>query len=110
MPYSFYDQYEFYKYDENDRTIYFYQEAKEKVGMEALYIDGDIRLGSGITEYYINGENPNSISEPSTMSRTTTLVEYYDLSGRRVSTPDKGVYIRKTTYSDSTQEVQKIIL
>lgn len=110
VPYSFYDQYEFYRYDENNRTIYFYQEAKEKVGMEALYIDGDIRIGSGITEYYINGENPNSISEPSTTSRTTTLVEYYDLSGRRVSTPDKGVYIRKTTYSDGTQEVQKIIL
>ena len=51
VPYSFSDQYEFYKYDENHRTIYFYKDVKKKIGMEAVYVDGDLRFGSGITEY-----------------------------------------------------------
>ena len=38
VPYAFSDQYQFYKYDDNARAIYFYKEAKVKVGMEALYI------------------------------------------------------------------------
>ena len=50
VPYSFSDQYEFYKYDENNRTIYFYKDVKKKIGMEAVYVDGDLRFGSGADE------------------------------------------------------------
>ena len=108
VPYSFYDQYEFYKYDENARTIYFYKEVKEKIGMEAFYIDGDTRLGSGVAEYYPYGD-PTGVKMTDANVKQIKSVEFYDLSGRKVSNPTKGIYLRTVTYSDGTKASRKIV-
>lgn len=108
VPYSFYDQYEFYKYDENARTIYFYKEVKEKIGMEAFYIDGDTRLGSGVAEYYPYGD-PTGVKITDANVKQIKSVEFYDLSGRKVSNPTKGIYMRTVTYSDGTKASRKIV-
>ncbi|WP_455082925.1 hypothetical protein [Prevotella aurantiaca] len=104
VPYSFSDQYQFYKYDENSRAIYFYKEAKDKVGLEAVYIDGDQRLSSGISEYFLSstGINVNT-------AKQVEKVEYHDLSGRSVNRPEKGIYVQTTIYSDGSRISQKIV-
>lgn len=84
VPYSFSDQYEFYKYDENHRTIYFYKDVKKKIGMEAVYVDGDLRFGSGITEYYPNGD-PTGVDMTEATAKQIKSVDFYDLSGRKLS-------------------------
>lgn len=84
VPYSFSDQYEFYKYDENHRTIYFYKDVKKKIGMEAVYVDGDLRFGSGITEYYPNGD-PTGVDMTEATVKQIKSVDFYDLSGRKLS-------------------------
>ena len=84
VPYSFNDQYEFYKYDENHRTIYFYKDVKKKIGMEAVYVDGDLRFGSGITEYYPNGD-PTGVDMTEATVKQIKSVDFYDLSGRKLS-------------------------
>mgnify|MGYP000845952502 FL=1 len=104
VPYAFSDQYQFYKYDDNARAIYFYKEAKIKVGMEALYIDGDTRLSSGITEYQITTDGINAATV-----KQIDHIKYYDLSGRRVENPQNGVYIQTTTYIDGSQTSEKIV-
>ena len=104
VPYAYADQYHFYKYDENSRAIYFYKEAKEKVGMEAVYIDGDQRYRSGITEYIVSDTG----LKPATTKRIER-VEFYDLSGRNVSCPERGIYVQTTFYTDGTKVSQKIV-
>lgn len=84
VPYSFSDQYEFYKYDENHCTIYFYKDVKKKIGMEAVYVDGDLRFGSGITEYYPNGD-PTGVDMTEATVKQIKSVDFYDLSGRKLS-------------------------
>ena len=107
VPFSYKDQYDFYELDENNRRVYFYHEPKEKIGIESLYIKGDKRLSSGITEYTIPNEtgiDSNVMNEKSIES-----VAYYDLSGRRVSRPTKGIYVRTITLADGSKESKKIV-
>ena len=108
VPYSFSDQYEFYKYDENNRTIYFYKDVKKKIGMEAVYVDGDLRFGSGITEYYPNGD-PTGVDMTEATVKQIKSVDFYDLSGRKLSAPAKGICIRTITYTDGSKASRKIV-
>lgn len=108
VPYSFSDQYEFYKYDENHRTIYFYKDVKKKIGMEAVYVDGDLRFGSGITEYYPNGD-PTGVDMTEATVKQIKSVDFYDLSGRKLSAPAKGICIRTITYTDGSKASRKIV-
>ena len=108
VPYSFSDQYEFYKYDENHRTIYFYKDVKKKIGMEAVYVDGDLRFGSGITEYYPNGD-PTGVDMTEATVKQIRSVDFYDLSGRKLSAPAKGICIRTITYTDGSKASRKIV-
>lgn len=108
VPYSFNDQYEFYKYDENNRTIYFYKDVKKKIGMEAVYVDGDLRFGSGITEYYPNGD-PTGVDMTEATVKQIKSVDFYDLSGRKLSAPAKGICIRTITYTDGSKASRKIV-
>lgn len=108
VPYSFSDQYEFYKYDENNRTIYFYKDVKKKIGMEAVYVDGDLRFGSGITEYYPNGD-PTGVDMTEATVKQIKSVDFYDLLGRKLSAPAKGICIRTVTYTDGSKASRKIV-
>lgn len=109
VPFSYYDQYDFYKLDENQRRLYFYTEPKEKLGIEALYIDNDgeepINLSSGVTEYYLNETGIENIFKN---EKRVKNIEYTDLAGRRVSRPGKGVYIRTAIMNDGSRQSQKV--
>lgn len=110
VPYSYYDQYDFYKLGENDRRLYFYKDPKQKVGIEALYIDEEngrqYTLSSGVTEYYINGEN--GVEQNLADAKSVVSVEYTDMAGRRVARPGKGIYLRTMTLSDGKRHTQKV--
>lgn len=111
VPFSFYDQYDFYKLGENDRRLYFYTEPKEKLGIEAVYVYEDdseeICLSSGITEYYINGESGIELNTAD--EKRVTSVTYTDLSGQRVSRPTKGIYVRTVKFADGKTQSKKVV-
>lgn len=50
----------------------------------------------------------SSIVSPET-DASIVKIEYYNLSGMRISNPDKGLYIRRTTLSDGTVRTQKVM-
>ena len=60
------------------------QIMKKKIGMEAVYVDGDLRFGSGITEYYPNGD-PTGVDMTEATVKQIKSVDFYDLSGRKLS-------------------------
>lgn len=110
VPYTFDDDYQFYKVSDNTRRLYYYHQPKEKIGLEALYVDEvdgkPVTYSSGITEYYFNatGINNTTLEEGKVESITFT-----DLSGRQILRPGKGVYIRTITMKDGTKQSKKVV-
>lgn len=110
VPYTFDDDYQFYKVSDNTRRLYYYHQPKEKIGLEALYVDEvdgkPVTYSSGITEYYFNatGINNTTLEESNVESITFT-----DLSGRQIMRPGKGVYIRTITMKDGTKQSKKVV-
>ena len=109
IPYSL-EGYDFEKLSENERRLYFYKDVKEKVGMEAVYFDGNTRLGSGVTEYYPYGNGgEDGIDSNIVNEKRMERVEYTDVAGRRISRPGKGLYVRTITYSDGSKVSKKVV-
>lgn len=104
VPYSFSDQYDFYRLSDNQRRVYFYKGPETSVGMEAVYIDGDTRLVSTRTTYNVN---PTGIESANTTGSVES-VTYTDLTGRRVARPTHGVYVRTVKYADGTTKSVKV--
>lgn len=110
VPYTFDDDYQFYKVSDNTRRLYYYHQPKEKIGLEALYVDEvdgkPVTYSSGISEYYFNatGINNTTLEESNVKSITFT-----DLSGRQILRPGKGVYIRTITMKDGTKQSKKVV-
>lgn len=105
VPYSYKDR-DFEIVDENTRRVYFYSDVQH-FGVEAFYIDGDTRLGSGITTYDVD---PTGIDSNIAKDKQITSVTFTDLSGRTVEKPSKGVYLRTIHYADGTSTTGKYIL
>ncbi len=110
VPYTFDDDYQFYKVSDNTRRLYYYHQPKEKIGLEALYVDEvdgkPVTYSSGVSEYYFDptGINNTTIEEGNVESITFT-----DLSGRQILRPGKGVYIHTITMKDGTKQSKKVV-
>lgn len=110
VPYTFDDNYQFYKVSDNTRRLYYYHQPKEKIGLEALYVDEvdgkPVTYSSGVSEYYFDptGINNTTIEEGNVESITFT-----DLSGRQILRPGKGVYIHTITMKDGTKQSKKVV-
>ena len=110
IPYSFTDGHTFTASTTHShgRIVYF----KEKVGsyyshigVRAIYRGAGESHGSDIV--YNDGEVTDTITAP-IYSRQATSVSYFDLTGRRVNTTQKGVIIKRETLPDGTVRYQKV--
>ena len=104
IPFSYKDR-DFEHVDENTRRIYFYKDY-QRFGVEAFYIDGETRIGSGVTTYDVD---PSGISDASGADKKVESVTYTDLSGRQMDRPTRGISLRTVRYSDGTVVTQKIM-
>lgn len=106
VAYDYADSYDIYSLSQNERRMYFYKGPEEKLGIEALYMDGDTRLSSGITEYSLT---PTGISSNVANEKRIECVDYVDLSGRKVAAPTKGIYVRTVTYADGSKLSKAVV-
>lgn len=67
-----------------------------------------LAYGPTVTVNYIYSD-PTGIDN-ATASKELKSVQYYDLSGRSVSKPASGVFVKKQVYGDGTTNVEKVIL
>lgn len=104
VPFAYKDR-DFEHVDENTRRIYFYHDHKQ-FGVEAFYIDGDTRIGSGITTYDVD---PDAVKDQSWTGKQIESVSYTDLAGRQIDHPAQGVSLRTVRYSDGTVRTQKVM-
>ena len=73
--------------------------------MRAIYRGAGESHGSEIV--YNDGEVTDAITAP-IYSRQATSVSYFDLTGRRVNTTQKGVIIKRETLPGGTVRYQKV--
>ncbi|GAB6982331.1 hypothetical protein [Prevotella dentasini] len=90
--------------EEDKRMCYAYVENCRRVGIQMVYKGGNEIHRSEI----VWCENTSS-GITSTTSDSIASVTYYDLAGRRLSHPSKGISIRRITYSDGSQKITKYL-
>ena len=82
----------------------------QTIGIRTLYIDGDIRAESEIVTVNTNGEPVEGSSVGQLNSTSPATVEYFDLTGRKVSPAHAdGILIRRITMPDGTVRTVKSV-
>lgn len=108
-----------YEYDDDDDFEYwvtgngrhalaFYTADVERIGLQSVYMGGGVEKRSAIVYYDFN--TGTSTSTGITSAKTAAgKVTYYDISGRRVNAPSKGLYIKQVIGADGSKKTVKIM-
>lgn len=91
--------------------IYLYK-SFSTVGVRAIYVDPETgnRLYSPLATYDVaTGNTTIGIKNATVDNGAEKQVSYYDLSGRRVSAPQKGVVVKKVTYDNGQTKTVKVM-
>lgn len=108
LPVWFENMWDIMKYSKIEFEIGLYYEGITTLGVQSIYTYGDKTVESErITLNVLTGEISSVDQLPS--DAIVVKTEYFDLNGRRITNPAKGLYIKKTVLSDETVRVEKII-
>lgn len=100
VPYEYGDNIHFTHYGAT-HGFYFYRTDVTKWGVQSVYRGGGEERVSNIVWVDVPGTGISSVT-----TDEAAKVEYYDLQGRRVSNPTKGIFIKKTTTANGTRSVK----
>lgn len=89
----------------NMQCVYFYK-AFNVVGVKAIYVDGSNRLESEMAEYDVTSGISNAVADGVSAEKSVT---YYDLSGRKVSAPAKGIYMKTVEMENGQRKTIKFM-
>lgn len=97
VPYSFSDGFDFYGYG-TLRYVYLYEELYSTIGIQTIYsVDGKKKYSDIVQVDKESGEATTiTVEDPDRINDITTLKEntgIYNLSGQKVSSMQKGIYI-----------------
>lgn len=95
-------------YSINARMVYMFQIPKTRIGIQSRYHFGNDIRNSNIVWYNI----PPAMSINNMQSNSSDIVnvKYYDITGREVSHPQRGIIIRKTMLSDGSAKTEKMFV
>lgn len=88
----------------NQRMVILYDEIYGRLGVRSVYTVADEARYSDVAWFVTQG-----ISNVTSPDAGVCRVEYYDLAGRRLSVPGRGLCIRSVTYSDGTVKNTKLL-
>lgn len=100
VPYDYSDNVSFTCYNAN-HNFYLYRDDITKFGIQSVYTGGGEERVSNIIWQSVTGTGINSVT-----TEEEGEVTYYDLQGRRVNNPTKGIFIKKTTTHNGTKTVK----
>lgn len=103
IPVDFDDNYDF-RVKGSLHTLYHYLRQAQSIGIQMVYEDGDDVRKSEIVSVTTTG-----ITQPSDDNAARGQATYTDLSGRRVSTPGRGVYIKTQRMGDGSRRAVKVV-
>ena len=79
----------------------------DKVGVQVLYRYGDQWYKSKLVSKSL--DETNGISGPTGKAEAPVAQTWYDVGGRRVSSPAKGLYLRISHYADGSVKTEKVM-
>lgn len=105
VPYTFANDIDLYEDMGGTFVVGLYAEGIETVGVQAVYIcDGVTTTGGLVTINTATGEQtitPGSDAKVESIQIDEVVgVDYYDLNGRQMNNPQKGLYVKKYTMKD----------
>ncbi|WP_155941912.1 hypothetical protein [Prevotella sp. AGR2160] len=103
VPYSFADSRDFYA-DGDAHTVYYYVDGVDKWGLQSVYTGGGETHKSNVVWFDAAAAGVKSV-----INNGKSTVAYYDLTGRRVSKAQGGLFIKKITYADGSQKTVKVL-
>lgn len=105
IPYNYDDSYDIYK---GGKTFYFnpVEEVAEftNIGIQTIYYGGDECNKTHII--WMDGSVTTGIKDINTANNTAV---YYDLQGRKVNAPQKGLFIKQTRQDNGTVKTVKMV-
>lgn len=105
IPYDFTDNMNIYS--GNPGHVIFYNEVvSDSMGVQSFYTGGgEVHSSNKVWFNIMTAAGIDNVKDNADVAN----VAYYDLSGRRVAIPGKGIYIRRTEYADGKVKTDKFI-
>lgn len=102
VPYNF-DNESIQNYGGTCRWIWIYIEDVSQLGVQTIYRYNGVETRSNIVSIPVGTDSVESIEESDIISET-----YFDMAGRKVNSPNSGIYIRKRTFTDGSTRTSKV--
>ena len=111
MPFDFSNGYDIQEKSATERFIGIYPDGLTTIGVQAIYEYEGVTTYSDIVTLNVDtGEFTEEAGVASLKTEDVVSTVYYDLNGRKVQNPDRGIYVRKQTLSDGTIRISKVAL
>lgn len=91
--------------DSGKQTIFIYTPFT-RIGVKAVYVDGDKRYESAMTEYPASTGIDNATDDNGNVEKS---VQYRDLQGRKVVAPSNGIFIKTVEYGNGETKTVKVL-
>lgn len=105
VPYGFDDDWDFLFRNNVDQAVAIYRSGYKNIGIESVCTVDGVKC---VSERAYYGDKPVAIDEVNA-AENEAPAEFYDLTGRRVSKPSNGIYLKKTETSKGTK-VEKVAM
>ena len=118
IPYSFNTSC-IYCVEDNIHGFSFFIDGFKTIGIQTVYNYENVECKSNLITYHIDtntatndgGSTPvTGVSNTFDSAKPVTAVEFYSIDGRRLHTPDKGIFIKKTIFDDGSSKTEKFII
>ena len=108
FPADYSDGYDMAPLDENVHQVYYYFADFDSLGVQSIYRGGGEEHRSNIV--WISYGKATGVKTPVAGTASAVVAEeYYDVAGRRLERPAKGLVIKKVRYADGTVKVTKVM-
>ena len=93
-------------------TVYFFLQGITSVGVQEVYKDGDKAYKSNLMSYTVNEDGTLTGIDRNIVNKgeaNVKSVSYTDLSGRTISQPQRGIYLKTVKFADGSQKTVKYL-
>lgn len=105
IPYNFTEDYDI-TFGASLHKIYYFMDNFTKVGVQSVYYVGNKKRHSEITWHLRPSAGIENVANTETSNASTV---YYDLFGRRIQKPAKGIYIKVLTDDNNKKHAVKVM-
>lgn len=92
-----------------ERGIYIYFEGFETIGVQSVYKYGGETTYSAILTYNIVTDQVTNAIDSTIADSIIVNETYYDLSGRKVTNPSNGIFVKKATLENGKVVTSKVL-